>query len=88
MAIFVDEPRWPARGTRFAHVVSDASLDELHAFVDQLPLVRPLRFHHDHYDVPSASWSTVLEAGARVVTTKEIVRRLRATGLRHRQTGD
>src|SRR5436853_198386 len=32
--ILVDRPRWPAHGTRFAHLVSDASTDELHAFAD------------------------------------------------------
>ena len=32
MAILVDEPLWPNHGTMWAHLVSDASLDELHAF--------------------------------------------------------
>ena len=52
--ILVDRPRWPAHGTRFAHLVSDASLDELHAFADALSLPRRLRFHNDHYDVLTA----------------------------------
>ena len=34
MVILVDPPRWPAHGTVFCHLVSDASLDELHAFAD------------------------------------------------------
>ena len=51
MTILVDRPRWPAHGTRFAHLVSDTSLDELHAFEAALPLPRRLRFHNDHYDV-------------------------------------
>jgi uncharacterized protein DUF4031 len=81
--IFVDEPRWLGRNdTRFAHLVSDASFDELHAFVEALTLERPLRFHHDHYDVPSLCWPDVVIAGAEVVTTREIVQRLRAAGLR------
>jgi hypothetical protein len=53
--------------------VSDASLDELHAFVGD----RRLRFHRDHYDVPRAMWDEIVAAGAHVVTTKEIVRRAR-----------
>ena len=82
--ILIDEPRWPAHGTTFAHLVSDTSHAELHAFVRALDgsLPRPLRFHHDHYDVPARSWPTVVEQGAQVVTTREIVRRLRAAGLR------
>jgi Protein of unknown function (DUF4031) len=85
VAIFVDEPRWPAHGTEFAHVVSDASLDELHAFVARLPLARPLRFHRDHYDVPRVAWPAVVGAGAHVVNTKELVTRLRDAGLRARR---
>ena len=84
MAILVDAPRWPRHGTTFAHLVSDASSAELHAFAERVGtgLGRPLRFHHDHYDVPAAAWDMVVSAGARVVTTHEIVRALRAAGLR------
>jgi len=82
--ILVDRPRWPAHGTRFAHLVSDDSLDELHAFAATVSskLPRPLRFHHDHYDVAAEWWPRVVDAGAVVVTTHELVRRLRAAGLR------
>ncbi len=52
MTILVDRPRWPAHGTRFAHLVSDVSLEELHTFEAALALPRRLRFHNDHYDVP------------------------------------
>jgi Protein of unknown function (DUF4031) len=62
--------------------VSDTSLEELEAFVAELALPRQLRFHRDHYDVPNAMWQAVVDAGARVVTTKEIVARLRGAGLR------
>jgi hypothetical protein len=73
VAILVDQPRWPAHGTHYAHLVSDASLDELRAFVGD----RRLRFHRDHYDVPRHMWDEVVAAGATVVTAKEIVRRIR-----------
>jgi hypothetical protein len=73
VTILIDQPRWPAHGTLYAHLVSDASLDELHAFVGD----RRLRFHRDHYDVPRAMWDEIVAAGAHVVTTKEIVRRAR-----------
>jgi hypothetical protein len=84
--ILVDRPRWPAYGTRFAHLVSDASLDELHAFADALALPRRLRFHNDHYDVPERWWQLTVDLGAQVVSTHELVRRIRAAGLRARPT--
>ena len=84
--ILVDRPRWPAHGTRFAHLVSDASLDELHAFADALGLPRRLRFHNDHYDVPERWWQVTVDVGAHVVSTHELVRRIRAAGLRARPT--
>jgi hypothetical protein len=81
--ILVDTPRWPGgTGMRFAHLVSDASFEELHAFVAALTLPRPLKFHRDHYDVPETFWQDVVDAGAYAVTTKEIVRRrVRVTSL-------
>ncbi len=32
MTVLIDTAMWPAHGTLWAHLVSDASLDELHAF--------------------------------------------------------
>ena len=83
MAILIDAPRWSraSDGERFAHLVSDTSHDELHAFVAGA-FDRPLRFHEDHYDVPAAWWGVAVDHGAQAVTTREIVRRLRAAGLR------
>jgi hypothetical protein len=81
--ILVDRAIWAAHGTEFAHLVSDESLAELHAFataIDGLP--RPLKFHRDHYDVPAQFWDQVVARGATVVSTRELVRRLRAAGLR------
>ncbi len=82
MAILVDRPRWPRHDTRFAHLVSDDSLAELHAFVHDLAPERPLRFHRDHYDVPEHLWPDAVRAGARVVSARDIVRALRTAGLR------
>jgi hypothetical protein len=81
VTIFVDEPRWLGRsGMRFAHLVSDTSFDELHAFVAAFE--PRLRFHRDHYDVPAHRWEQAVERGAVVVSAREIVRLLRAAGLR------
>ncbi len=84
--ILVDRPRWPAHGTRFAHLVSDTSIEELQAFEAALALPRGLRFHNDHFDVPERAWQLAVDAGAQVVTTHELVRRIRAAGLRARPT--
>lgn len=79
--ILVDRPIWPAHGRRFAHLVSDESLEELHHFAIGIGL--PARaFHRDHYDLPDAWWDDAVAAGAEVVDAREIVRRLRAAGLR------
>ena len=51
MAILVDDARWDHRGRRWAHMVSDTSLDELHAFAERLGVPRR-GFERDHYDIP------------------------------------
>jgi hypothetical protein len=79
--IFVDQPIWPAHGRRFAHLISDASLEELHAFAAALGL--PERaFHRDHYDIPDVWVADAVAAGATEVDPRELVRRLRDSGLR------
>ncbi len=50
MAILVDGAIWPWRGRRWAHLVSDASYDELHEFAGQLGIPRRA-FQGDHYDI-------------------------------------
>lgn len=83
MAILVDAPRWPAHGTRFAHLVSDTSLNELHAFAASAGL--PIgAFDHDHYDIPEKRYRDLIALGAEPVSEKELLRRLRAGGLRVR----
>lgn len=81
MAILVDEPLWPNHGTLWAHLISDASLDELHAFAGAAGLPAG-GFDHDHYDVPAERIDALVAMGARRVSPKELVRRLIASGLR------
>ncbi|PFG39175.1 putative metal-dependent HD superfamily phosphohydrolase [Georgenia soli] len=83
MAILVDQPRWPAHGTVWAHLVSDRSLEELHRFAraNGLP---PRSFDLDHYDVPAERLESLVAAGAELVPGRELVARLRASGLRVR----
>ncbi|NUT70267.1 DUF4031 domain-containing protein [Pseudarthrobacter sp. C4D7] len=81
MAIFIDPPLWPAHGTHFSHLVSDSSLDELHAFAAAAGI--PERaFDGDHYDVPERRFDDLVAAGAVPVEGRELVRRLIASGLR------
>ena len=84
MAILIDEPIWPAHGTVWAHLVSDSSLDELHAFAAAAGI--PERgFDNDHYDVPQRRWDDLVAMGAEPVTGRELLRRLQAAGLRVKQ---
>lgn len=84
MTILVDDAVWPFRGDRWAHLVSDVSYDELHAFAAELGIPRRA-FQGDHYDVPVAVRGRAVELGAHAVTSRELVRRLRAAGLRRRR---
>ncbi len=81
MTLLVDDARWWWRGQRWCHLVSDESLEELHAFAAGLGI--PHRaFQGDHYDIPEDRRAAVVAAGAVVVPSRELVRRLRQAGLR------
>ncbi|GAB3271549.1 DUF4031 domain-containing protein [Microbacterium sp. MEC084] len=81
MAILVDDPIWPAHGRLWAHLVSDADLEELHAFAAAHDV--PARaFDRDHYDVPADMIPRLVAGGARHVDGKHLVRALIASGLR------
>jgi hypothetical protein len=79
--LLIDEPRWPAHGRLWSHLVSDTSFAELHAFADALGLP-PRSFEGDHYDVPAERYEAVLAAGARPVSMRQLVTALHASGLR------
>jgi hypothetical protein len=81
MAILIDEARWWWRGRKWCHLVSDVSYDELHAFADLADIPRR-GFQGDHYDIPEEYRRDLIELGAEVVESRELVRRLRAGGLR------
>ncbi|MCX6499311.1 MAG: DUF4031 domain-containing protein [Arthrobacter sp.] len=81
MAVYLDPPLWPAHGTHFSHLVSDSSLEELHAFARAAGI--PERaFDGDHYDVPEARLAALVAAGAVPVEGRVLVRKLIASGLR------
>lgn len=81
MTVLIDPPAWPAHGMLWSHLVSDASLEELHAFAAANGV--PARaFDLDHYDVPDRRHEELVAAGATPVPGKELVARLIASGLR------
>lgn len=81
MAVLIDDARWPAHGRLWAHLVSDTSIEELHAFAEAGG-IPPRAFDLDHYDVPADAVERLIAAGAHHVTGRELVRRLIASGLR------
>ena len=84
MTILIDPPNAAGHGRLWSHLASDESYDELHAFAATLGI--PLRgFDRDHYDVPSEWYDQVVAAGATPVSSREIVSRLIASGLRRRK---
>jgi hypothetical protein len=81
VAILVDDARWHWRGRVWAHLVSDTSYAELHAFAARLGIPRRA-FQGDHYDVPEEYREAAIGLGAAAVDSRYLIRRLRASGLR------
>jgi hypothetical protein len=81
MAILVDTPIWPFRDRLWCHLVSDTSYDELHVVAEQLGIPRR-GFQGDHYDLPAEMRDAAIALGAQPVSGRELITRLRASGLR------
>lgn len=79
--ILIDEARWWHRGRKWCHLVSDHDLDELHEFAAANGIPRR-GFQGDHYDVPEEYRDALIAAGASAVESRELLRRLKAAGLR------
>ena len=84
MTVYIDPPTWPGHGRLWSHLVSDTSYAELHAFAETIGLPRRA-FERDHYDVIAERHGDALAAGAQPVSSREIVARLHAAGLRRRK---
>ena len=83
MAILVDTGIWPAHDRLWCHLISDTSVEELHAFARDLGI--PERgFEGDHYDIPDEYRDQAIAKGAIPVTSREIVTALYASGQRQR----
>jgi hypothetical protein len=85
VTVLVDAAIWPFEGRRWAHLVSDASFEELHEFAERLGIPRRA-FQGDHYDVPTEYRERAIDLGAQPVASRVLVRRLRVAGLRRART--
>ena len=81
--ILTDTPGWPWRGKLWGHLVSDSSLEELHEFAQRIGK-RRIGFQGDHYDIDAEEHALAVREGAQCVDSRELVRRLRDSGLRKR----
>jgi muramoyltetrapeptide carboxypeptidase len=85
LAVLIDPPAWPAHGRLWSHLVSDTSFTELHAFAEAAGVPRR-GFERDHYDVPEELYRDLVAAGAVPVSSREVLERLYAAGLRRRKS--
>lgn len=84
MTLLIDPPNSPGHGRLWSHLASDESFEELHRFADGLGI--PARgFDRDHYDIPADRYHAVVAAGATPVPSRELIARLRDSGLRRRK---
>ncbi len=84
MTLLIDPPNAPGHGRLWSHLASDSSYDELHRFAQALGI--PQRgFDRDHYDIPAERYDAVVAAGAIPVSSRQLIERLRAAGLRRRK---
>jgi 8-oxo-dGTP pyrophosphatase MutT (NUDIX family) len=81
VTIWIDPPAWPAYGRLWSHLVSDVSVAELHEFAELAGIPRRA-FEGDHYDVPEERYDALVGAGAVPTSSRDLVRRLRVSGLR------
>lgn len=81
MTVFADTPRWPRHGMLWGHLISDASVEELHAAAARCGLT-PRAFDLDHYDWPESARGDLEAAGVRFVSAGELTRALLRSGLR------
>ena len=82
--ILIDPPAVPRWDRLWSHLASDSSYDELHRFAQTLG-IPPRGFDRDHYDIPAERYASVVAAGALPVSSRELIVRLKAAGLRRRK---
>lgn len=76
--IYVDKLRkYQNKKGLYAHMVSDKGPYELHYFAEQLNINRcwfDSNIKHPHYDLNEVNYHKAIKHGAKVVTSKELVR--------------
>ena len=79
MTIFIDDTKWKKSATgrtSYSHMVSDVSLSELHEFATKNGIKR--HFFHNanvkHYDIKNEEIQRVLNAGAFLVSSRELIK--------------
>lgn len=72
---------WPRHGKVWGHMISDESISELLEFAARAG-VPERAFDQDHVDVPEDIYPQLIEMGAVLVDARELIRLLRASGLR------
>lgn len=60
----------------YAHMVSDVSIEELHAFALKIGVKRHFFHRGNHYDIKEHEHPIAIAAGAQLVTAKELVRKM------------
>jgi muramoyltetrapeptide carboxypeptidase len=84
VTLLIDPPNAHGHGRVWSHLASDTSYAELHRFAQSLGI--PQRgFDRDHYDIPAERYDAVVAAGAVPVSSRELIARLLAAGLRRRK---
>lgn len=81
MTIYLDPPMWPRHGKVWGHMISDESIEELVEFAARAG-VPERAFDRDHVDVPEDMYPHLIDMGAILVDARELIVRLRASGLR------
>lgn len=73
MTVYVDPPRdFTHKRKKYAHMMSDCT-EELHEFAKLLGIKRHW-FDRDHYDISPDQFHEAVMSGAKVVTTRDLVR--------------
>ena len=80
MSVYVDSFYTPYRNMLMCHMLADTA-EELHVMADTIGIKRKW-FQGDHYDLPSWLHVRAVAEGAALVRSTDLVRRLRAAGLR------
>ena len=75
--IFIDPLKlYTGKRILYAHMVSDTSLEELHAFALSIGVKRHFFHRGNHYDIRENEHPIAIAKGAQLVTPKELVRKM------------